>query len=351
MSARRNVIAIVTTAVGLGVGVAAERSVLKRRRQADPESTEDFGTRRGTRSRKISLDDGASLFIEEAGPRSRRAAVFVHGASLRTDVWHYQLAGINEHRLVFYDLRGHGLSQPKGDREYTIETLSIDLAAVVEDCGLDEVVVVGHSVGGMIALDYALRSLKKKDCKIKGLVLLNTTYAPAVETLAGGAAVARLERVTRRPFDFIGSQSKSIDRLRRVIPPSDAVFWAVAIAAFGPHASARQVDFVYDMLAETPADVIFELIKAFREFDMRNRLSEMTLPALVVGGTHDHITVPRASEYIAARLHDARLELLEGGHLSMLERHNEVNRMIDDFLDVTLGVGIPGQCPKRPFSR
>lgn len=214
----------------MGVGIAAERSLLKRRRRSDPESFEQLGTRRGIRSRKILRPDGARIFIEEAGPKSNCGVVFVHGSALRTDAWHYQLNGIKGHRLVFYDLRGHGMSQPKGDAPCTIETMTRDLEAVVNDSGLAEVVVVGHSVGAMIALNYALRASSKQGSRIKGLVLLNTTYAPAVETLAGGAAVARLERFTRRPFDFVGAQSRSIERLRKIIRPSDAVFWTVAFA-------------------------------------------------------------------------------------------------------------------------
>jgi pimeloyl-ACP methyl ester carboxylesterase len=337
MNLRPNAVALATTAVGVAVGIAAEHTILKHRRRSDRESAQKFGSRRGVRSRKIARGDGAYLFIEEAGPRAGKGAVFVHGSALRTDAWHYQLGGIDSHRLVFYDLRGHGLSRPKGDSPYTIETMSADLAAVVDDSGLDEVVVVGHSVGGMVALDFALQELKRPDPRIRGLVLLNTTYAPAVETLAGGAAIARLERVTRRPFDVVGSQAGSIEYLRKLIKPTDPVFWTVAIAAFGPRASARQVDFAYDMLAETPADVIFDLIRSFRDFDVRERLAEVTVPALVVGGRHDRLTVSRASEYLANHLPDARLVLLDDcGHLAMMECWQEVNRMILEFFGETL---------------
>lgn len=321
----------------MGVGVAAERTFLRRRRLLDPESSAELGSRRGIRSRTITRSDGACIFIEETGPEINSGAVFVHGSALRTDVWHYQLNGISAHRLVFYDLRGHGRSQPKGDAPLTIQTMTHDLEAVVDDSGLDEVVLVGHSVGGMIALNYALKTAQRGRPQIKGLVLLNTTYAPAVETLAGGAAIARLERFTRRPFDFVGSQAQSIERLRKIIKPSDAIFWTVALAAFGPRASARQVDFAYDMLAQTPADVIFDLIKSFRDFDVRDRLAEIDVPTLVIGGGHDRLTVSPASEYIAAHLPSARLVVLDDcGHLSMLERHDEVNRLLDEWLSVTL---------------
>lgn len=338
MSLRRNAVALATTAIGVGVGIAAEHSFLTQKRRSDFEAGERFGARRGLRARMLARDDGAQLFVEEAGPAASSGAVFAHGSALRTDVWHYQLGGIGSNRLIFFDLRGHGLSRPKGAAPYTIDTLSADLEAVVDDSGLEEVVVVGHSVGGMVALDFAVRELARARPRIKGLVLLNSTYAPAFETLVGGAALARLERITRRPLDFIGGQAGTIDYLRRLIRPSDPVFWTVAIAAFGPRPSANQVDFAYDMLAETPAEVIFDLIRAFRDFDMRDRLALVTVPTVVVGGRHDRLTIARASEYMAAHLPEPRLVLLDDcGHLAMMERWREVNDLIGNFLGATLG--------------
>ncbi|MPZ70143.1 MAG: alpha/beta fold hydrolase [Actinobacteria bacterium] len=340
MANKKGVLALAGAAVGLGVGIAAERSMLKRRRLNDPQAGERFGTRRGERSQKIILRDGAEAFIEEVGPESSRGVVFIHGSALRTDLWHYQMPGIGGQRLVFYDLRGHGLSE-RGEAELSILTLTQDLEEIIDACRLDEVVIVGHSVGGMIALEFAIAHLDLLGSKVKGLALLNTTYGPAVETLAGGAAIARFERVTRRPFDLLGTQSEKLERLRRVIRPSDAIFWSVAYAGFGAGASAKQIDFTYDMLSETQADVIFELIKAYRDFDVRDRLSEVNVPVLVIGGTQDRLTQSHASEYIATALPKSDLHVLEGsGHMTMLERHRELNELLEAFtLDV---LGPPG---------
>ena len=316
----------------------AERALVRKKRRIDPEAREDFGTRRGDRHHKIELADGARLFVEESGPESKRGAVFIHGSVLRTDVWHYQIGGLGPHRTLFYDLRGHGLSTPKGETPYKLSTLSDDLATVIEDAGLDEAVIVGHSVGGMIALELCARRPDWLGSRIKGLVLANTTYGPVTETLMGSGLLSHLERATRRPFDVLGTQHHRIESFRRVIRPSDAVFWAVALAAFGPKASARQIDFTYDMLAETPTDVIFDLIKCYRDFDMRERLGEVTVPALVIGGTHDRLTMERASRHLAEHLPKADLHIFERcGHMSMLERHDEFNGLVTRFLDDNLG--------------
>jgi pimeloyl-ACP methyl ester carboxylesterase len=327
------------TVVGVGAGLLMQHSTVAKRRRHDPEGAEQFGSRRGIRSRKVALADGAELFVEEVGPETDRAAVFIHSSAMRTDVWHYQIPGIGAHRLVFYDLRGHGLSHPKGAAPFSITQLADDLLEVIEATGLREVVLVGHSIGGMIALELCKERPELLDSLVAGLVLANTTYRPAVESLGlGGAAISRMERFTRRPLDVLGNHAVPIDRLRNVLPPSDLFFLAVSVATFGPSASARQIDLIYDMMSETGTDVLFDLMKAYRHFDVRECLDQVTVPALVIGGTHDRLTLPSASVYLAEHMPHAQLRLLEGcGHMSMLERHDEFNAMLKVFLDDTLG--------------
>ena len=334
---RKRILALAGAAAGVGAGLVAQRSVVNRRRRDDPAEGERFGERRGIRSRTIELDDGANIFIEEAGPESPRGAVFVHGSALRTDSWHYQLPGIGDHRLVFYDLRGHGRSQPKGDNHFSVATNAEDLLEVIEDAGLDEAVIVGHSVGGMIGLELCATHPELMGTTIKGLVLVNTTYRPPYETIAGGATVAKVERVMRHPLDMLGTQHAGIARLRKIIRPSDSVFLAVSFAAFGANASAGQIDFTYDMLSETPTDVLFDLVKCYRDFDVGHLLDAVTVPALVVTGTRDRLTLAEASRHLAQNLPNATLEVLEDcGHMTMLERHAELNTALERFLDDVL---------------
>ncbi|HEX2240108.1 MAG TPA: alpha/beta hydrolase [Actinomycetota bacterium] len=335
---RRNVVALGVAVAGVGAAAVAQKSLVKRRRRNDPEAAESFGKRRGVRTRTLELPDGARLWVEEAGPETKRGAVFLHGLALRTDAWYYQLAGLGDHRLVFYDLRGHGLSQPKGDDEYTMARLAEDLRVVLDDCGLEEAVLVGHSTGGMTVLRYCVDHVAELGERVRGIVLVNTTYRPATETLAGGALVARVERLIRKPLDFLGTQAAYVDNLRKIVRPSDAVFWAVALAGFGRWASAKQIDFTYDMLAETPTDVIFDLIKCYRDFNVSDVVADINVPALVVGGTSDRITIADASQYLAEHLPKAELHLFARcGHMAMMERHRDFNELLEGFLNDTLG--------------
>jgi pimeloyl-ACP methyl ester carboxylesterase len=324
-------------ALGATLAVAAaEHALVARRRRNDPV-TDEHVPRRAERARTLELADGARLHVEETGPARNTGAIFVHGSAMRSDVWSYQKAGIGGHRLVFFDLRGHGSSRPRGDSPFAVDTLADDVEAIRADAGLDEVVLVGHSLGGMVVLDLCARRRELLGGVVRGIVLVNTTHRPPAETLAGGTAIAHLERLLRRPFDALGAHTHRLDGIRRSLRPSDALFWTLSLAAFGPKASPTHVDFVYDMLAATPTDIIFDLFRAYRHLDVADHLLDVTVPALVVGGTHDRITVGAASEEIASHLPKAELVLVEGaGHLLMLERHREFNSMLGRFLDDTL---------------
>lgn len=342
--ARSRLVAFAGAAVAAGAGMAAQRKVINKRRRNDPEKEVAFGSLRGERSRTLDLSDGAHIYVEEFGPESPRGVVFVHGSVLRTDVWHYQMQGLTGHRLVFSDLRGHGKST-KGDADYSIKVLGEDLLATIDALGLEEVVVVGHSVGGQVAMQMCHDNQDLLGSRVKGLVLVNTSYGPFTETLIAGGMIARVERITRRPFDALGKRHEAIEKIRKLVRPSDAVFWGVALAAFGEGASPRHIDFTYDMLANSPVDVIFDLVRSYRDFDLADQLHELTVPALVIGGTHDRLTLPKASLHLAAVLPKSDLKIFDGcGHMTMLERHEEFNELVQQFVDDNLGAASK---PKR----
>ncbi len=350
MDRRSKFLALGGAALGLGAGLVAQHALVKRRRIGDPESSEPFTKRRGERARTIRTPDGASIFIEERGPGSRTGVVFIHGSALRTDLWHYQMPAFDGRRLVFYDLRGHGRSVSGGlgrnseisggrdEIEFSVTALGHDLEVVLDDCGLEEVVLVGHSIGGSVALELCRLHPEWAGERIKGLVLANTS-ARLHQTTAAGEAAIQLDRFLKRPTEFLGgSRSRYVDRLRKIVRPTDSAFLITAYVAFGPHASAKQVDLTYDMVADTPSQTILDLFKAYRTFDMWDVLGEIRVPAIVISGTNDRITVPSASEHLAAELPKAELVMLKGaGHMSMLERHEEFNTILASFFEDHLG--------------
>ena len=328
----------IISAAGIGAviatGIAVERAfVRKDRNREDPYRDEPYGALRGTPIGPVASFDGTLLHVEEAG--SGPAIVLSHGFSLNLTLWHHQVKDLaRDHRLVMYDHRGHGRSgRPPGD-DWTLEALAHDLHAVLRDAAGDgPVTVVGHSMGGMSLLNYCHLYPDTIGSLVGGLVLVDTT---AADVMGGIARIPRqLQAATQTIQEAIMralvGRPDSFDRVR--MNGSRIAYLGTRLMGFGPEPSPAQVDFVERVLAQCPSDVWANLIPTLFHFDMQEVLSVLKVPVLIVVGSHDRLTPPGASERMAAAIPGAELLVLEGaGHTSMLERHEEFNEALRNFV-------------------
>jgi pimeloyl-ACP methyl ester carboxylesterase len=98
--------------------------------------------------------DGVALAYDDAGS-GYPPLVFVHGAASNRRCWHQQVPRFTSaHRVVAVDLRGHGESDASSEG-YTLRLFAEDLASTCTQMGIDSPVVIGHSLGGLVALDFA----------------------------------------------------------------------------------------------------------------------------------------------------------------------------------------------------
>lgn len=101
--------------------------------------------------------EGCRLHYWLAGPADRPLVVFTHGVMMDHRVFEDQVATIaREYRVLVWDVRGHGLSRPYGDR-FSIGLATEDLAAILDQVGAGPVILVGHSMGGLISQEFAFR--------------------------------------------------------------------------------------------------------------------------------------------------------------------------------------------------
>ena len=118
-------------------------------------------------------NDGAKLAYDLDGPADAETVTFVEGLSYGTWMWNWQREAFDEYRTLAWDHRGTGDSdEPEGP--YTVAEMAGDLEAVLDDAGVERTHLVGASLGGMIAQQYALdydraRSLTLM-CTTHGLV-------------------------------------------------------------------------------------------------------------------------------------------------------------------------------------
>jgi pimeloyl-ACP methyl ester carboxylesterase len=111
----------------------------------------------------------------------------------------------------------------------------------------------------------------------------------------------------------------------------------------GPGLEGQALDLAVAAMTRVPAAGLRAVIDLLPAHDVRDRLDEITVPTLVVVGELDAETPPAYSQALAAGIPGARLEVVVGaGHLSNLERPDEVNRLLADFLPTTfLSVEVP----------
>jgi pimeloyl-ACP methyl ester carboxylesterase len=290
----------------------------------------------------IQMSDGARIRILVRGETTggRSPVVLLHGFTLGAAVWPYQLRVLADagHRVVAVDLRGHGRSTGAGDTSMpeepaagrvpaasrlSLERLAADVEEVLVALDLADAALVGHSMGGMVALLMMRRdpALAAGTGRVSALALVSSAAHPADRrSLAGLMAAGQ---------SLISSGAGLIARLPGpTLPALDAVY-ALARVTFGDQPSPRQVFFTGALTGAVPLRVSAELLADIVTFDARDVLGSIRVPTTVVVGDHDVITPVDQSEALAGGIAGAELIILRGcGHMVMLERPAELDDAI-----------------------
>lgn len=211
-------------------------------------------------------------------------------------------------RVVRYDLRGHGgSSTPPGP--YTMADLGADLVAVIERLGAERAHVVGTSIGGMAAIWAAANRPERID----RLVLIGTS--PHL-----GPAEAWVERARTVLAEGTASVAEQVTA-RWVTPEHAAADPSVLAELRAMFASADPAGYAACCLA-------------IASMNLRDDLTRITAPTLVLVGADDPATPPEHAEAIVAAMPDARLERVShAAHLASVDQPEAVARLILDHLD------------------
>ena len=316
-------------AAAIGVGYTAERLLARRLRgSSDPGVARDLASLPAASYHVIPTFDGGETYVVERGPRDGKPIVLLHGLSLSSAAWHYQLMDLaDDFRVIAVDFRGHGRSTP-GSEGYGLKHLSRDLATVLEHLDLRDAIVVGHSMGGMVIMRLCIDVPSVQRERLAGVVLVSTA-AGQLLTPYGMAALARFTvPAVRRSTAWLGRVPEG-----RLLPASDLAF-LVTRAGLGRDAAPEHVELTRTLMAATSPKAIAESLRSLVDHDVRDQLSAVDVPTIVVVGTHDILTPTRMAREIAQHLPHAELVVLDGvGHMPMLEARAELNRLITEFAE------------------
>jgi pimeloyl-ACP methyl ester carboxylesterase len=294
----------------LAAGAAMQRRHM-RRIEADSEQAV-LNTPRTGRPLAVRSADGTMLHAEVFGADDGETLVLAHGWTEMLGYWTYEIDALagEGFRIVAYDLRGHGQSDPAVDGDYAINRFGEDLEAVLAACvpAGDRAVVAGHSLGAMSIAAWA----EHHDVPghVRAAALLNTGVADLIaqQLLFPVPAFAQAVNQTVAVHRFLGTRAP----LPHVSTPASHA--AIRYIAFGPAASPAQVAFYERMLWSCPPDA-------------RARIG------IAMSGEDDRLPPPSHAQKIAQMLPAlARLVVLpETGHMAPLERPTEVSRAIAEL--------------------
>jgi pimeloyl-ACP methyl ester carboxylesterase len=231
--------------------------------------------------------------------RGKRNLVLVHGAGGSHLDWPAPLRRLREANVYALDLPGHGSSEGAG--RSSIAAYRDFLFAFLDALDLERAVVVGHSMGGAIALDFALSYPNR----LAGLILVGT-----------GARLRVLPAI-----------------LTGILTDFEATVDLVLGYAFGPSASEQLKRLGRQRLLKTPPEVLHGDYIACDAFDVMERLGEVRCPTLVICGTADRLTPPKYSIYLRDHIPGAELVLVDAaGHMVMLEKPEVVAKAVSKFI-------------------
>ena len=320
--ARTLKVAGVATGVALGaagVAIGAQRAVTRSLRNRPDPDAGHLGPIVFDEARHLPSHDGGSIYTVSRNADGQGPTwLFSHGVTIDSRVWVKQFASLPGRgaRVVAFDHRGHGRSVV-GKTGHSIENLAADVRTVLEGLDLTDVVIVGHSMGGIAAQALALHQSGVARERVRGLVLLSTfarTPLSALQPIRGPAT-----RVAGW-FDLA-----ALARRRQLGT-------VIARIGFGRQPLASQVELTREMLAACSVETARDAVAPLIGLDLVDQLGRIQLPTLVVGGTADVIAPPSESRRLARHIQGARLELIErAGHMIMLERTERFHDLLIDF--------------------
>jgi proline iminopeptidase len=269
---------------------------------------------------------GVSLFVQVIG--HGYPLVLMHGGPGLDHTSLLPLQPCAEHfTLIFYDHRCNGRSERAPVSTMTFENLTADAECLRQTLGFDKWAVLGHSFGGNVALEYALRY----PASLSHLILMDTggdqwwvnRNAPQILAKRGyGAstvqAAHRFYNGQLTPGEFLPIAMKF---MRAYFYRNFLLEMAHEVFSSGPHPKMR------------PESTIFSYSQLLKGWTVMDRLGEIKVPTLVLAGRHDFLFPPEHQAILADRLPNAQLEIIErAGHNPQMERPAEVIEVVKCFM-------------------
>jgi pimeloyl-ACP methyl ester carboxylesterase len=296
-----------------GIGTAAVVLGERRRRSSAQDQPEESPSAQGfyppEPPESVSVwvpGPAGNLYVRDGGKSEHVPIVFVHSLAGNGGQWALQLDHLRRRRrAVALDLRGHGESDPAEDGDYSIAGLAADVEAVADQLGMRRFILAGHSLGSVVAIEYASRHPDR----VAGLLLVDPNGD-----------------LTRMPQD----QKEAFVSPLRQDPVGELTSYYRQLIVGGDADAAR---WVLEDLRLTHEDAVVAALESSMEYPVLEALGKYPGPKLAVVSDMNNLpySLHRMLPELTARL------MTGTGHWLMMDRPELFNRIVDEFLEEVEG--------------
>jgi len=251
--------------------------------------------------------------------RDAPVLIFIHGLGGNSSAWEPVIRFFEkkDYPTLYFDVRGHGKSgKPRRVNAYRFENNARDLYEIVKREGISKVIIMGHSSGGMIGLNF----YKLYPERVAGLVLMSSNYTNPL-------------RYFLFPVHYLTYPVKLFCYLLSGV----GFLFGRKKVVYTNYYLYRHSSEIYllwrDMLG-TPLEIFLWCFVELLDFDARGWLAEIKVPVLLIAGSADWFTRPSASQYMHEKIGDSRLYMVNSTeHDILFKRVDETSRIILSFLE------------------
>lgn len=265
-------------------------------------------------------------------------AVLCAGYCCPDNFWRYLVPALaRRYRVLVWNYRGAGVSGLPREpgyraRNYTVEDFAIDryardLKEILDHERIDEIVLIGHSMGVQVCLE----SYRLMPERVGAIVSVTGPYSSPLRTFYNSTLMPRIFPVARTAINLFPRPARSLWRaVFRSRLPHPA---AIRVGALGPKAKAEDMRPYYEHMAELDPLVMMKMAEAMHRHSAEDLLRRIQAPVLVLVGDRDNFTPPWLGRVMASRIPVAELIVVrDGTHGAIIEQPKVVNKYVLDFL-------------------
>lgn len=234
--------------------------------------------------------------------------ICLHGIGGHKESFRHQLEGLTDYRVIAWNMPGYGASPA---RPLSFSALSEALFDFIETLGFETAHLLGHSIGGMLAIEHALRQPQQ----VRSLALMGTT-----------------SRFGGRDESF---KKKFLEARLAPLDAGQTMAEMVALAApniVGSDADATSIEAIRTSMTRVPEATWRHVLACLVTFDRHDELTSLALPVCLIAGSEDQNAPAKTMQKMAEKLPDAdHYELPGVGHMINQEAPDEVNAILNAF--------------------